>query len=107
MILNGGDRPYVFCRSESCAIIRAVDIKYLLLNILRLYMLILFIWIITSWFPQARNYSFIRFLGDLSEPYLNFFRKIIPPIGGMLDISPMLALFLLMLLQRIIERLPI
>ena len=34
-------------------------------------------------------------LGKLVEPYLSPFRRLIPPIGGMLDISPIVAIFAL------------
>ena len=36
---------------------------------------------------------------QLTDPFLNIFRGIIPPIGGVLDISPILAIILLQLLQ--------
>jgi YggT family protein len=35
----------------------------------------------------------------LTDPFLNIFRGIIPPIGGVLDISPILAIILLQILQ--------
>lgn len=36
-----------------------------------------------------------RFLGKIVDPFLNIFRKIIPPIGGTVDISPIIAIFVL------------
>jgi YggT family protein len=48
-----------------------------------------------SWLPNARD-SFVGvWLGKLVEPYLTPFRRIIPPIGGMIDISPIVALIAL------------
>jgi YggT family protein len=40
--------------------------------------------------------SILSFLRDLSEPYLRLFRRILPSFGG-LDLSPMLAIILLLL----------
>lgn len=52
-------------------------------------------YVLLSWLPNARE-SFIGvFLAKLVEPYLGIFRRFIPPIGGMLDLSPIIALFAL------------
>jgi YggT family protein len=48
-------------------------------------------YIIMSWFPNARESSIGQFIGRLVEPYLSIFRRFIPPIGGMLDLSPIVA----------------
>ena len=39
---------------------------------------------------------------SVTDPFLNIFRGISPPIGGMLDISPILAIVLLQLMQGLI-----
>lgn len=36
-----------------------------------------------------------------TEPYLGLFRRVIPPIGGTLDLSPLLAFFALQLLEKL------
>lgn len=64
----------------------------LLLNIYR-FMIIAYIFM--SWLPNVRESFIGELLGKLVEPYLTPFRKLIPPIGGMLDISPIAALFAL------------
>jgi YggT family protein len=50
------------------------------------------IYVLLSWLPSAKE----SFIGDLLarfvEPYLSPFRKYIPPIFGMIDISPIVAL---------------
>lgn len=65
------------------------------------YEFCLFAYIISSWFPNFRNNIVVEFLQTICEPYLKVFRKIIPPIGVM-DISPILALICLQLLQRLV-----
>jgi uncharacterized protein YggT (Ycf19 family) len=52
-------------------------------------------YVLLSWLPNVRESFVGQLLGKLVEPYLTPFRKIIPPIGGMLDISPIIALFAL------------
>ena len=61
----------------------------------------MFAYILSSWVPQIKNNSIVEFLEAICEPYLKLFRKIIPPIG-MLDISPVVALIVLSLLQNFI-----
>jgi YggT family protein len=65
-----------------------------LLRILEFYSYALIIYILLSWFPNARESGFGRFLSRICEPYLEPFRRIIPPLG-MIDISPIVAIFLL------------
>ena len=59
---------------------------------LSIYYYMIIIYILMSWFPNARETSIGQFLGSLVEPYLAPFRRFIPPIGGMIDISPIVAL---------------
>lgn len=66
------------------------------------YTVLLFIRVIGSWFPNFSQYKFMRFVVYYTDPYLNLFRKIIPPIGGVLDLSPLLAFFALQLLEKIV-----
>lgn len=71
-----------------------LQIFKLLSTVLEIYSFALIIYILLSWFPGARESTFGIFLGKITEPYLEQFRKIIPPIG-MLDISPLVAIFVL------------
>lgn len=43
-----------------------------------------------------------RILGKICDPYLNLFKRLIPPIGGMVDITPIIALLVLQLVVRFI-----
>lgn len=68
------------------------------------YTLMLFIRIMGSWFPEYQEYSFFRFVAYYTDPYLNFFRRIIPPLG-MIDISPLFAFFMLNILENVVKAL--
>jgi YggT family protein len=61
-----------------------------------IYSYALIIYILMSWFPNARESSIGQFFARICEPYLEQFRKIIPPIG-MIDISPIVAIIVLRL----------
>ncbi|MFE4711251.1 MULTISPECIES: YggT family protein [Bacillales] len=60
-----------------------------------IYFYMIFIYILMSWVPSVRENFIGELLAKLVEPYLSPFRKIIPPLFGMLDISPIVALFVL------------
>jgi YggT family protein len=49
---------------------------------------------ILSWFPIDKNGPIFQFLNTVTEPVLDPLRRVIPPIG-MIDITPMVAMFLL------------
>lgn len=59
-----------------------------------LYSWLLIIYILMSWFPGARDTSFGEMIGSLCEPYLEIFRRFIPPLG-MIDFSPIVAIIVL------------
>ena len=67
-----------------------------------IYTLMLVIRLISSWFPSFSRHPFIYYLSRYTDPYLNVFRRIIPPIGGVLDLSPLLAFFALRILEGIL-----
>ncbi|WP_188205737.1 YggT family protein [Alkalibacillus aidingensis] len=67
------------------------SLLYLAIN---LYSFMLIGYILMSWFPGARDSQFGQFLAKACEPYLEPFRKIIPPLG-MIDISPIVAIITL------------
>ncbi|HEU5252788.1 MAG TPA: YggT family protein [Solirubrobacterales bacterium] len=66
------------------------------------YVILIFIRIVASFVPRMPYNPYLRavldFTHEVTDPYLNFFRRFIPPIGGggfALDLSPMIGLFLL------------
>ena len=64
--------------------------------LISLYSWALIIYILMSWFPNARETSIGQLLARICEPYLEPFRRIVPPLG-MIDISPIVAFLVLRL----------
>jgi len=60
-----------------------------------IYFYMIVIYVLMSWLPNLRENFIGELLTKLVEPYLSVFRRFIPPIMGMLDISPIIALFVL------------
>ncbi|MDV2999999.1 MAG: hypothetical protein N5P05_001605 [Chroococcopsis gigantea SAG 12.99] len=74
----------------------------ILINFLNIYTVLLIVRVLLSWFQGAGwAEQIMSFLGPITDPYLNIFRSLIPPLGGM-DFSPILAFFALQLLQNLL-----
>ncbi|MBT2732816.1 YggT family protein [Carnobacterium alterfunditum] len=61
---------------------------------LDIYSTLIIVYILMSWFPGAYQSKFGQILATVCEPYLNFFRRFIPPIG-MINFSGIVALVVL------------
>jgi YggT family protein len=72
-------------------------VGFLLYGFLGVYSLLIVMRIVFSWFMSWTN-PLLRFLMRLTDPILEPFRRLIPPLG-MFDISPIIVLFILGFLQ--------
>lgn len=65
------------------------------------YTFLLLVRILASWLPQLHQYRLMQFVNFYTDPYLNFFRRFIPPLG-IIDLSPIVAFICLAMLQNVI-----
>ncbi|MCL0044325.1 YggT family protein [Dehalococcoidia bacterium] len=64
--------------------------------------LAIFARVILSWFPQASSSNpLVQFIYAMTEPVLRPIRRFVPKFG-MLDVSPMIALILIIIIQRVL-----
>lgn len=77
-------------------IIRIIDMLF------QVYMIMLMARIICSWIPELQRTRFMMFLSFYTDPYLNFFRRIIPPLG-VIDFSPIVAFLALGLIEGAVK----
>jgi YggT family protein len=73
------------------------------------YIILILINVLISWVPRMPYNRALRaildFVKETTDPYLNLLRRFLPPIGGggfALDLSPMLGLILLFVLQAVV-----
>ncbi|MFM7365626.1 MAG: YggT family protein [Cuspidothrix sp.] len=67
-----------------------------------IYSCLLIIRVLLTWFPSVNWYNQpFATLSQISDPYLNLFRSIIPPLGGM-DFSPFLAFIALKIVSDLL-----
>jgi YggT family protein len=65
--------------------------------------------VLLSWIPRVPYnrvlYAVIDFVHQTTNPYLNLFRRFLPPLGGggfRIDISPILGIIVLFILQAVV-----
>ena len=73
-------------------------ITQILDSALSFYALLIFVYVILSWFPVGSGgviTDIYRVLASVCEPYIGIFRRIVPLAGGGIDFSPLVALLVL------------
>jgi YggT family protein len=73
------------------------------------YIILIFLNVLSSWIPRMPYNRALRasldFVKETTDPYLNFFRRFLPPLGGggfAIDLSPMLGVILLFVVRAIV-----
>jgi YggT family protein len=73
------------------------------------YIILIFLNVLSSWIPRMPYNRVLRgsldFVKETTDPYLNFFRRFLPPLGGggfALDLSPILGVILLFIVRAVI-----
>ena len=73
------------------------------------YLVLIIIRVLLTWIPRMPYNRALRasvgFIEEVTDPYLNLFRRFLPPIGSggfALDLSPILGIILLIILQRVV-----
>lgn len=82
----------------------ATSVRRFLDVFIGVYILLLFVYILTSWvrLPYSPTLNRVqRFLYDVCDPYLRIFRRVLPPLGP-LDLSPMIGVVVLILIDRLL-----
>lgn len=92
--------PLALTREDVADYVAALFLVYIILILIR---------VLISWVPRMPYNPVLRsvldFVTQTTDPYLNLFRRIIPPIGGGgfgLDLSPMIGLVVLFVLRGLV-----
>jgi uncharacterized protein YggT (Ycf19 family) len=86
-----------------------VEIADYLRTLLTIYIVLIFIRILMSWFTRIPYNRYLdaalRFVSEVTDPYLNLFRRVIPMVRigpGALDLSPIVGVLVLSIVGGII-----
>ena len=96
----------------SAAVVAAIDrndVADYVNTLFLVYIVLIFIRIVMTWIPRM-PYSrvlnaVLTFVRDVTDPYLNIFRRILPPVRlgpAALDLSPMIGIFVLIVVQGLV-----
>ena len=78
----------------------------LVLIFLQLYSYVLLARALVSWIPNLDPYHpAVQFLYSVTEPVLEPIRRLVPPLGGMIDISMIIAFFGIIVLEQLLRSL--
>ena len=76
------------------------------------YLVLIFVRILISWIPRMPYNRYLaavlQFVGDVTDPYLNLFRRFLPPVRmgpGALDLSPIVATIVLIFVSSVVAML--
>lgn len=93
------------------AFIGSVDFADYVNAVFLVYFILILLNILLSFVPRVPYYPWLRsvldFVTESTDPYLNIFRRLIRPVGGggfAIDLSPMLAIIVLFVVQAIVVR---
>jgi YggT family protein len=94
--------------SPLLAISRA-DVAAYVDTLVLVYVVLIFVQVIVSFVPRMPYNrflsAFLSFVGDVVNPYLNIFRRVLPTVKlgpGALDLSPMIGTFVLLIVGGIV-----
>ena len=81
-----------------------MTIRNLIVDILQIYSLLIIIRAVVSWVQINRRNQLVRILCNVTDPVLNPIQRVVPPIGGTLDISPIIALVIVQVIKGVVIR---
>ena len=85
------------------------DVADYVCTLILVYVVLIFVRILMSWIPRMPYNRWLNmvltFVTDVTDPYLNIFRRVIPPVRigpGALDLSPTVGVILLLIIGPIV-----
>ena len=75
---------------------------FFIIKLLNVYIIIILIRVILSWIRPNPYNPFVQVIYKLTEPVLAPIRRIVPPIGGTIDISPIILFFIIYVIMSIL-----
>lgn len=78
-------------------------LAHLLDSLISIYILILIVRAIMSWFNPNSYHPVVQFLYRITEPVLSFVRRYLPVMGGF-DLSPLVVILVLYFLQNFLVK---
>ena len=98
--------------ADALIAITRTDVAEYVNAVFLVYIILIFIRVLLSWIPRMPYNPTLRavvdFVHEVTDPYLNIFRRILPPLGGgrmAIDLSPIVAIIVLLIAQGVVVEL--
>ena len=92
-------------RGDEAALLKNafIDTLRIIADLTWFFVLVLFLYVLLSWFsPDPRN-PLVQLLTLIAIPILEPLRRVIPPVGGVIDLSPVLGMFALQIVNAVLH----
>lgn len=83
-----------------------MSVMGIILRLIDFYEMLIIVYVLMSWFRPSSGILHDAYvaLGTVVEPWVGIFRRIVPLVG-MIDFSPLVAILVLQLIQRLLSSL--
>ena len=95
----------IVLRGDDLVLVKSafIDSLRIVVDLTWFFVLVLFLYVILSWFsPDPRN-PLVQLLTLIGLPMLEPIRRLIPPVGGVIDLSPIVAMFALQIVNAVLH----
>lgn len=80
------------------------EFVYLFNRAIGFYELLIFVYVMFTWFQVSRYHPVARLIYNITEPFVNKFRAVLMFQGGGMDLAPIIAVFVLEMVRNVITR---
>lgn len=77
-------------------------VGYVLQKLIQVYMVLILLRALSKWLQLDMRHKLVKLLCMITDPFLSLIRRIVPPVGGAIDISPAIAIVLLAILSALL-----
>ncbi|UCE20355.1 MAG: YggT family protein [Gemmatimonadota bacterium] len=75
---------------------------YFIVKLLNVYIIVILIRVVLSWVRPNPYNPFVQVIYKLTEPVLAPIRRIVPPFGGTIDVSPIILFIIIYVIISIL-----
>ena len=78
-------------------------VVYVLGKLIEVYMVLILLRALSTWLQLDMRQKLVKLLCAITDPFLSLIRRIVPPIGGAIDIAPAVAIIALAILSALLR----
>jgi YggT family protein len=71
-------------------------------TLIKVYMVLILLRAVSKWLQLDMRQKPVKLLCRITDPFLSLIRRVVPPVGGAIDVSPAIAIILLTILMALL-----